>query len=341
MWKSNFNGGHGNFGSLSWGNGIMGENYLNKREICFIRPMQRHDDYWHYALRQSGYKTLIPYKDYFFTLRVIREIWFRLGLPKKEIWYNPQIKKCDAKIYFIKDPLMTVDFLEWLRKEKRDARIIMDFDNRAGTTIDPNLIIDPTIEKWSYDPDDCEKYKMRLKPKGYLDYYRIKRAEYPIYDIVFVGRDKGRLEYLLKLEKCFKKCGLKTYFRISPNRFYMRYSRKYYKPIIPYSQYLELIAKSKAILNIMPDNQKGLTMRDFEAVFNGIKCITNNKAIKEFELYDPSRYFVLGVDDINTINDFLSTDFKRVNEEELDEYRLDKAISKIIVNEKELEKNEK
>lgn len=316
----------------------MSENSLNKREICFIRPMQRHNDYWHYALRQSGYKTLIPYKDYFFLLRIIREIWFKLGLPQKKLWYNPKIKKCDAKIYFVKDPLMTVEFLEWLRKEKKDARIILDFDNRAGTTIDPNLITDSTIEKWSYDPDDCEKYKMCLKPDGYLDYYRIKKAESPIYDIVFVGRDKGRTEYLLELEKCFKKFGLKTYFRISPNRFYMRYWKKYYKPIIPYTQYLELIAKSKAILNIMPEKQRGLTMRDYEAVFDEIKCITNNKAIKEFELYDPSRYFVLGVDDLNTINDFLAVDFKSVSKEKLDEYTLDKVISKIINSESEFKK---
>ena len=308
----------------------MGKHSLNKKEVCFIRPMQGKNDYWHHAMRKSGYKTLIPYKDYTFLLRIIREVWFRLGLPMKNLWYNPEIKKCNANIFFVKDPLMTVDFLTWLRMIKTDARILLDFDNRAGTMINPDDITDPTIEKWSYDPDDCNKYRMNLKPNGYLDYYRIKKNKFPVYDIVFVGRDKGRIEQLLELEKKFKKYGLKTYFRISPNRFYMRYWNKFYKSMIPYTQYLSLIAKSKAILNIMPENQKGLTMRDFEAVFDGIKCITNNKAIKEFELYDSSRYFVLGVDNLDTINEFLSSEFKSISEETLKEYKLDSAISKII-----------
>lgn len=304
---------------------------FNKNELCFIRPCLRQGDYWHEAMQEAGYNTVIPYRDYNLFMRCIREIWFKLNLPKKKLWYNPTIKKSTAKIYFVKDPLMTVEFLSWLRYEKKDARILLDFDNRVGTTtINPNDVRDSSIEKWSYDPDDCCQYGMNLKPNGYFDCYKIKEKKEPIYDVIFVGRDKGRAEKLFQLEDALKKYGLKTYFRISPNRSYLRYKKRFYRPVISYTKYLDLLAKSKAVLNLMPEGQKGITMRDYEAVFNGVKCITNNSAIKTFKLYHPSRFFVLGIDDLNRITDFISEGFEKVSDEELSEYKLDKSIYKMV-----------
>ena len=311
------------------------ESEFNKSEICFIRPCLRQGDYWHNAMKKEGYNTVIPYKDYNLFMRIIREIWFGLDLPKKNLWYNPDIKKNNAKIYFVKDPLMTVDFLLWLRREKKDARILLDFDNRVGANINPDDLQDSSIEKWSYDPDDCYQYNMKLKPNGYFDCYKIKEKKKIVYDIIFEGRDKGRAEKLFQLENTLNELGLKTYFRISPNRSYLKFKKKYYRPVITYTEYLELLAKSRAVLNLMPDGQTAITMRDYEAIFNGIKCITNNSAIKSFRLYHPSRFFIIGIDDINKINDFLEKEFKTISDEELDEYKLDKVIYKMVNTEKE------
>ncbi len=301
-----------------------------KKEVCFIRPIQRKNDYWHEAIRGSGYTTFIPYKDFYLPIRLIREIWFKLNLPAKEIWFNKEVLKTDKSVYIVKDPLMIVEYFSWLRRMKPNARILLDFDNRAGKLFDPNLITDPSIEKWTYDDDDSVDFNMKLKPKGYLEYYRIKKCDYTDYDIVFVGKDLGRYERLLELKKIFENKGLCVLFRICPNRDYLLFQKKGYKPTIHYKEYLKLISRSKAILNITPDGQKGMTMREYEAVFDGIKCITTNKAVKCFELYDPSRYFILGEDDLESIVGFLNTEFKPIREEELSKYTLDEIVKGMV-----------
>lgn len=302
---------------------------LDKSKICFIRPRQRYD-YWYDAIKQMNYNALIPYKDYNLMMRILREAWFRMKLPKQDLWYNKQICKMQTEIFIVKDPLMTAGFLKWLRKTHTDARIILDYDNRVGWSVRPDDVPDEVAEKWSYDLDDCKAFGLHKKPEGYLDTYRIKEKKAPEYDIVYLGRDKGRASQLLGLKECFEGMGLKTYFHICPTRSYMRLKHRFYKSFIPYTEYLELVSKSRAILNIMPEGQTSITLRDLEAVFNGVKCITNNKGIQNFELYHPSRFFVLGVDDITKLKEFLKQPFLGITEEQLEKYRYDSVIAAMV-----------
>ena len=66
--------------------------------------------------------------------------------------------------------------------------------------------------------------------------------------------------------------------------------------------------------------EAGVTQRDMESVFDGVKCITNNKNIRNFELYHPSRFFILGEDDLSDLKRFLDEPFLDVPEEDLEKY---------------------
>ena len=97
-----------------------------------------------------------------------------------------------------------------------------------------------------------------------------------------------------------------------------------------YKEYLELLKDSRAILNIMPEGQRSITQREMECVFDGIKCFTNNKAIKGFQLYHPSRFFILGEDDMCCIADFLNSEYFSVSNEELEQYKYQRAIDCMV-----------
>ena len=84
-----------------------------------------------------------------------------------------------------------------------------------------------------------------------------------------------------------------------------------------YKEYIELLKRTKSHLNIVPDGQTSITQRELESVFDEVKCITNNRGILEFDLYDPSRYFVLGIDSISELSDFLNSEFKPIPPEKL------------------------
>ena len=305
---------------------------MNKNEICFIRAKQRGDDYFHNAVKKMGYEILIPYKDNNLLFRCLREIWFRMKLPYKVIWFNKQILTKSPKVFVVKDPLIVPAFLVWMRKNFPHVRIILDYDNRASMSLNPNLIAENIAEKWSYDESDCNEYGMRLRHGSYFDIFAVKPADHKEYDVLYLGRDKGRASELFDIEKKLNGLGLKTLFYICADRRFLRFKKNYYMPYMPYMDYISLLAKSRAILNVVQPGQKSITMREYEAVFDNIKCITNNVGILDFELYHPSRYFILGKDKIDRLNDFMKDPFVPVQEEVLKKYTFDEALNNMIHN---------
>lgn len=303
---------------------------VSKSDICFIRPRIDKNDYYYKAIKKMGYDIEVPYVGNWFCFRIFRELWFRFSFPKRHVWYNNRIKHKQSKLFIVRDSLITNDFLEWLREYHPESRIILDYDNLASTTLNPDTILDNTIEKWSYDEDDCKRYGMKMKPMSFLDIYSIKKNEPSEYDVLYLGRDKGRMSYLLELEKELKGLGLKTHFHICANRRYELFKNRNYKHLITYDEYIELMRKSRSIMNIVDKPQSSMTMRDMEVVFNGIKGITNNRMAINFPLYDPSRYFILGVDPIDSLKSFLNTPFLPLKEHELDPFRYENAIRYMI-----------
>ena len=141
----------------------------------------------------------------------------------------------------------------------------------------------------------------------------------------FVGRDKGRLDQIHELEQKLREQGLKAYFYICADREFLTWKRREYRHFLPYEGYLDLLKDSRAILNIVPEGQKSITQREMETVFDGVKCITNNKGILDFAFYDESRYFLLD-DNYEEIPAFLDLPFKEIRDEELEPYRFDSFL---------------
>lgn len=291
------------------------------------------DDYVYDALKKYGFEIYIPYKQKNLFMRILRELWFKLHLPKRSIWFNPQILESNANVFIVFDPLVVPELLEWIKKRHSGARVILNYENRADSTISPSSVSNG-IEKWSYDKGDCEKYGMRFVKPSYYDIYSFdscNNQEKEI-DILYLGRDKGRLNQILNYQKLFEKQGLSTYFHICADRSYMILKKRIYKPVIRYGEYLELLKKSKAILNIARLDQDAVTQRELEVVFLNVKCITTNKSILCSELYDKSRYFVVGEDDIESLNEFLKTPFKPVSEEVLHSFSCCSRIKEMLSN---------
>lgn len=301
---------------------------MDKNRICFIRAKQK-DDYVFDGIRKSGYKIVIPYKDYNLFLRICRELWFRLKLPRRELWVNSEIERLNEDIIIIKDPLIVPELVRQVRKVHPDKKIIFDYDNRVYNSVDPDQIRKYVDEVWHYDEDDCRQYNLKFRGHSYLDIYQIKTDQESVYDVFYVGRDKGRLNKMDEIKKKLETEGLKTYFHICATREFLTWTNRKYKHFLPYNGYLDLLKKSKAILNIVPEGQTSITQREMEAVFDGVKCITNNKGITFFKLYDNTRFFLLD-NNYDQIQEFLDVPFKPVLLSELEAYRFDSLVSNML-----------
>jgi len=311
-----------------------------KDKICVIAPHMK-GEYYYEGMERGGYNIITPYRDYNLLMRCMREAWFRLRLPMRRLWYNPKCKSEKAELYVLSDALLTPDFIQFLRKEHPDSRIAIVYQNPVGISLQYQ---DPSdgatglaglkkfgIELWSYDKADCARYGMRYTGNFYQDGWVLNKSVVPDYDIVYVGRDKGRAQRLFETEKTYQEMGLKTYFHICADRRHLHFTRRYYKPLLSYTDYIDLIGKTRGILNIVNEGCDSITLREMEAVFFDIKCITNNPSIKAFEHYHPSRFFVLGDDDSERLREFLQSPFLPVPAEELDKMRVDNFYQEIYL----------
>ena len=291
---------------------------MEKSDICIIRTKLK-QDYVFDAIKHYGFNIRVPYNGNALIPRIIREIWFRCRLPFRSLWYKRLPKGLEFKAILMYDPLILPHYIEWVHKCFPDTKIILSYENRASKTINPECV-PPYVEKWSYDRDDCNRYSMKwMSPSFFTEYVRSPK-EKPKYDVLFVGRDKGRADELFSLEKQLSLRGLNTLFYICADRKFLRFKKRYYRKLLTYDEYLELQVNSKSILNIVPAGQTSITQREMEAFFSRIKCLTNNKGVLNSEMYDSSLYFILGYDDLDDISVFLAKEVSPVSKDLIRKY---------------------
>ena len=151
---------------------------------------------------------------------------------------------------------------------------------------------------YSFDLDDSKKYGLK-----YIDtfYVPTKITFKPLeFDLLFVGQDKGRKQILDTIKNKFIENGLNPYI-------YIPQSKDEY---LSYDQYLNLLAKSKVLLEIVQKGQSGSTMRMMEALFYKKKIITNNNQVRKFPFYNSSYIYI--IEDINNIDFKSIMDFIKI-----------------------------
>ena len=76
-------------------------------------------------------------------------------------------------------------------------------------------------------------------------------------------------------------------------------------------------------------NQKGLTLRDLEYVFQKVKLITNNRAIVNNHIYHKNNVFVIDQPNAEGIKEFLNLTYKPLSEDVVNAHRFDSFVQEI------------
>ncbi|MDD4589520.1 MAG: hypothetical protein PHG06_03675 [Parabacteroides sp.] len=314
----------------------MGSNNLLK-DVLFIEPEQ---GFYYPFIKSDGLNIVSPYKGgKSLFLRIFRELHFRLNLPCKYVWYNSKtINKYST--FFVFEELLITDFLKWLYQKDPDRLIVLFYANICKPFNHADMFDDKWCIKWSGDPEDCTMYRMNMCTEStsfFKSWHIVKRN--PDIDVFYIGRDKGRLDYLLGLEKNLRDLGLNPYFHIASGVKYTIKRDHHYKSLIPYSKVLEYLSHSRAILHLEQGAQACITIRLQESLVNRIKLITDSKDIKKYKFYDPDNIFILGEDDISTLPRFLDKPYKEVNLEELGDLYFENLATRIIEQSIEIKRN--
>lgn len=158
--------------------------------------------------------------------------------------------------------------------------------------------LNPLVEKWTFDKNDAQKYNMKLNTQFYFESdFRHNKDKY---DVIFIGLDKGRVKLIKELNNMLKKSNYKTYIKIFSKR---KKGSLYYNQFIEYNKIIKISNESKCILEIVQDNQSGVTLRTLEALYFRKKLVTNNKNLRELPFYNENNIFILK-DDLSNFSDF-------------------------------------
>ena len=249
-------------------------------------------------------------------LRGIRRFLFKLhtssktnklfSLPFKSVWAKQafvnkiNIKKEDTVCFVYQGGAFYFDIgvFRYLRKKFPKSIFIYKYNDlvELNEKLYPNFlnrcksIFDVVC---TYNPLDSEKYNLLLVPPIIFSSQMFKNDKSPDTDIFYVGRDKGRLEDILKIyEQCkehFLKCDFYIFGVEKKNQKFAE--SIHYNHYLPYKDVLEKVKSSRCVLNIVQDNSNGLTMRDFESISNGKLLLTNNHYIGGTQFFDPEKVF--------------------------------------------------
>ena len=229
------------------------------------------------------------------------------------IWYGnwkKYLEQYHTVILF--DVFEDTDIIDYIQSNYPKIRIIVYYYNPIYNQYFLKKIGFTGVEIWSFDLCDCKKYRLKYNPQFYFrdinslsscSDCKSKNVKDYLYDIIFVGKDKGRSPLLMKLNKTFTNRGVQSFIRICPDKesSYSKEYEQFFIKHIPYETYLEYLRQSKCVLDIVQKAQQGLTLRIMEAIFFNKKIVTNNTAICGMKLYDKRNVYVIGVDNRDLI----------------------------------------
>lgn len=284
-------------------------------------------------IEKAGFEVVAPFRgnDERLLIRALRELCFRLHLPVKEIWNNPEVKKMKERTAIIFDSSVNPSYLEWLRKELPTNRLLLCYSNKVRRDI--YLTASKFgYEQWSFDRDDCARLEgLNHNAYGYyFDHLTTSAVCCKSIDLLYIGRDKGRAGIIFRLASYCKANGIRFEYRIVPDHRYELWKKPYYQPAVPYSEIVNANAKTKAILAFAEGAQSAITIRALESVFNGIKLVTTDAGARDYFFYDKDRVFILGEDPVESLPSFLETPFPPIEQEALEEWNFTRWVERLM-----------
>lgn len=247
---------------------------------------------------------------------VYRRAFVKFKLPFQFLWYSRWKKHIGNYDTIIMGDLEANEaLLRYIKRKKPSIRIIIWYWNTiTDKGKKAELLKKMGCEVWSFDMKDCKSYNLNYNTQFYsrdlvTDNNVIRQ------DVFFIGMDKGRLDTILDIENKLKQLHLKTNFYIVKSRESKDVYMNKLKERINYNEVVKNILESKSILDLPKENQSGLTLRPLEALFFSKKLITTNKDIVKYDFYNKNNIFVIGIDPLNQLPDFLNTEYEEINQD--------------------------
>lgn len=199
-----------------------------------------------------------------------------------------------------------------------------------------NHLFDMFDEIFSFDKSDAKENNFKLITNyNYLP--EVNNCKPVKYDLIYLGSYDKRITFLskiitkldsLKLTYNFVVVGKKTWTKNInvQNNKQINFTRKR----IQHKDIQGYYCQGKVLLDLMRENQTGLSFRFFEAMALKKKIITNNPTIKDYDFYRPENILVLNDDFSNVDRSFFDGNYQELPQELYRKYTIENWVETVF-----------
>lgn len=289
------------------------------------------------AIRNSEYyKSIVSINPTIKSLpmRILRKLHLSINF-KSHIWIDLILNKYSIDdsndiIFIIFDAPIWIVNIHYIRKKYKNIKIVFWFWNIVKKNYIKKLdfIKKNTDSICTFDKNDAQNFN--LLHHNQFFWLKSIPEENILYDVIFIGKNKNRLEFLEEVYLKLKEMGVKTFFYVVKDSKNDRSNFINLKDDpLPYVDILKLISKSKAILDINHSNQTGFTLRVLEALFFNKKLITNNFDIVNYDFFNKNNIHVIRKD-TKLNNNFFKSNYQKIDNIILEKYTFDYWLKKLV-----------
>ncbi|WP_372474559.1 hypothetical protein AB4865_04605 [Capnocytophaga sp. ARDL2] len=254
---------------------------------------------------------------------------------KKTFRNDQTLKKCHSLdlqdyILVVNPSHFSTKVINVLRK-KTNHFYCLNYDSLERSPIVKEIIL--LFDKiFSFDPKDVENHSF-LYPTtnfNYLDKHKNYSNEKDAF-IVILG-DAFREQILHKLADVLiqKKCNNFDFVVVNSKQTKKHPNFNYLQHNIPLNEVFNKMKRAKILIDIVHNNQTGVSFRVFEAMALGKKIITNNPSVKLYDFYNPNNICIIDENNIAISEEFLSSPYEELPEEIYQKYTLSQWTKNIF-----------
>jgi hypothetical protein len=196
-------------------------------------------------------------------------------------------------------------------------------------------------EIYSFDKDDVSKYGFKETTNyNYLEKQPIINSNSIKNQVLYIASFDNRLEKVMLLKQAFEKIKVSYKFIIVGKKTSLFKLKNIFSSTISgielrrkrinQNDLKELYSQTQVVLDIVRENQTGLSFRVFEAMAFQKKLITNNTNIMDYNFYNPNN--ILVIENENYVFDkvFFDTNYEPLPDEIYYIYTLDNWVKNIF-----------
>lgn len=263
----------------------------------------------------------------------------------KKILCTLQSQDCFDFIFLLNLEAMPIWFLEKIKSYNPNVHVVFYMWDSLNNKPHASQYLKYCNRAFSFDPSDENKGGFQFRPLFFINEYKdISKKRDCLYDLSFIGTaHSDRLEIIEKLDNCIKEKGgqIYNYFYLQSKKLWLYLKIKEpnfrnthiddfeYTPLsVP--ETVDVVAKSRVVIDIQHPKQTGLTMRSIEMIGAERKLITTNESIKNYDFYSVKNICIIDRNKPVVDKSFWEADYEPIAPELYHKYSIDGWIEDIF-----------